>query len=441
MINLSKETVKSLVVLFFTSLFFFYGFGLNNMFNALGGQLMETYQLSPEGLGWISSLYFWANVISLIPMGILCDRTSPRVVILCALVLSVMTVVAIAVSSELWVLIVARLFMGMAGGCIFVGCIRIAVNWFSLSHMARVVGFIVTMGMLGGFMVQSPFIALINLLDWREALLIVALVGVVIAILIAAFVRDVPQKIKPSFDPFNHEEHEHSGNLDSRTQKKLVEKKIVKKESEEIKKSLCGNLKIAFKNPQNWLAGLAGSLNNLPIFLLGALWGVPYLMSVERLSNTEAGLVSGMLYFGTMVGSPLMGMISDGLKRRKLPMLAGILLSIVIIEICLNLQHVSLLVWCLVFFLLGMTASAQVLAYPIVAESNPHPVISTATSIISIQMLLGGAISEPLFGYILDKMGGGNSPMAYEAAIKILPIAFVLAFIVALFIRETRAQR
>lgn len=424
-----NQMAKSLTVLFFTSLFFFYGFALNNIFDALGDVLMSTYHLSPEGLGWTSSLYFWANVISLIPMGILCDRKSPRLVILGALVLSVLTVLAIALSNQLWVLVISRLLMGVAGGCIFVGCIRIAVNWFKLSQMARVTGFIVTMGMLGGFMVQSPFIALMDVLDWREALLVVALVGLVIAVLIAAFVRDEPKEAGgTAINPDLHRHHQHKNHHVDQVQK-------------EETSSWVSNIRLTFRNPQNWFAGLAGSLNNLPIFLLGALWGVPYLMAVEHMTNTEAGLVSGMLYFGTMVGSPLIGMISDQLSRRKLPMLIGIVLSILIVEICLNMHGVSVAVWCVLFFLLGMTASAQVLAYPIVAESNPHRLISTATSIISIQMLLGGAISEPLFGYILDRMGGDESIMAYHDAIRILPIAFVLSLLVALCIKETRGKR
>ncbi len=413
--------MSKISVLFFTSLFFFYGFGLNNMFNALGGDLSLTYHLSPTGLGWVSSMYFWANVLSLIPMGILCDRTSPKRIILWALLISIFTVISIALSSQLWILVLSRLLMGMAGGCVFVGCMRIAVNWFPLSSMARAAGFIVTMGMLGGFMVQSPFIILINNFGWRHALLIAAAIGFIIFILILLGVSDQP-KI-------------YINNL---------EKNIKIKGSVPVRslESLFSNLKLALSNSQNWFSGLAGSLNNLPIFLLGALWGVPYLTHVHGFTEAEAGLVSGMLYFGTMIGSPLIGMISDKLQRRKLPMILGIICSIVLIELCVHIYLNNLILWCALFFLLGLTASSQVLAYPIVAESNPKPIISTATAIISMQMLLGGAISEPLFGYILTYFSKTESVIqGYQSAIEILPIAFVLALGAALLIKESYLKK
>lgn len=404
-------------VLFFTSLFFFYGFGLNNMFNALGTDLSLTYHLSPTGLGWVSSMYFWANVLSLIPMGILCDRISPKKIILIALLVSILTVIFIAISHQLWILILSRLLMGMAGGCIFVGCMRIAVNWFPLSSMARAAGFIVTMGMFGGFMVQSPFIILIKSFGWREALLIAAGIGVLIFILILLGVKDQPKKYMND-----------------------LEKNLKIEGSVPVRSlgSLLDNLKLALGNSQNWFAGLAGSLNNLPIFLLGALWGVPYLTHVHGFTETESGLISGMLYFGTMLGSPLIGMISDKLEQRKWPMLVGIVFSIVLIELCVHISFDNLALWCVLFFLLGMTASAQVLAYPIVAESNPKNIISTATAIISMQMLLGGAISEPLFGYVLTYFSESRSLSgAYQAAIQILPIAFVFALGAACLIKES----
>lgn len=399
-----RTTRQACIVVFFTSLFFFYGFGLNNCFNALEAPLSLQYHLTPSQIGWVSSLYFWANVVSLMPMGALADRLSPKMVILGALLLSIITVVIIALASNIWVLAIARLFMGVGGGCIFVGCMRIAANWFDLPKLARVAGFIVTMGMFGGFMVQSPFIALINQLGWRHALLVVALIGFIIAILILIFVKDHPKGLAHQYKT--------AGSAHS----------------------IGMSLLLAIKNKQNWFAGLAGSLNNLPIFLLGALWGVPYLMHVNGLSNTQAGFVTGMLYFGTMLGSPLIGWLSDSMRRRKLPMIMGIVVSIVMIELCTHSVGYSVSVLALLFLLLGVSASAQVLAYPIVAESNPHGIISTATAIISMQMLLGGAISEPLFGILLEKY-------SYNLAIDILPIAFVISLTVALFIKETKSQR
>lgn len=411
-----RTTSRALVVLFFTSLFFFYSFGLNNIFNALEIPLASTYHLSPAKMGWISSLYFWANVISLIPMGALVDRFSPKWTISAAMLFSLLSILLVASAHQLWLLVFSRVMMGIAGGCCFVGCIRIAVNWFDLQRMARASGFIVTMGMLGGFMVQSPFIALIKAIGWRSATDVVAVIGVVITLLILIFVRDCPKKMQLSY---------HAAKSDI---------------------PLLKSFAMVFSNKQNWLAGLSGSLINLPIVMLGALWGVPYLMKVAHLTDTQAGLVSGMLFFGTMVGCPLVGYVSDHLHRRKLPLLLGIVLSIVLIFVIMGEASASYPVLLVLFFLLGFTTSVQALSYPVVAESNPHAITSTAISIISMLMLLGGAISEPLFGWIVQRFGEMSADGSYTAAsyvlgIRILPVAFVIAIVVALFLKETHAKR
>lgn len=411
-----RSTRRALVVLFFTSLFFFYAFGLNNVFNALEVPLSKTYGLNPLQMGWISSLYFWANVISLMPMGALVDRYSPKRVILMAMLLSAFTVWLIANSNDMPVLIISRILMGVAGGCCFVGCIRIAVNWFDLHKMARVSGFIVTMGMLGGFMVQSPLIALIDHIGWRMSLDVVAIIGVVIAILILLFVSDCPKQMEEAY-------HSAKTNI-----------------------PLFKSFAMVLTNRQNWFSGLAGSLINLPIFMLGALWGVAYLTKVDNLNATQAGMITGMLFFGTMLGSPLAGFISDYLQRRKLPLIIGILMSVALVYVILHSPNLGYWNYLILFFLLGVTTSVQTICYPIVAESNPHAITSTATSVISMLMLLGGAISEPLFGWIVQQFGthladGTYTSASYRTAIEILPIAFVIAVVAALFVKETRAKR
>ena len=98
---------------------------------------------------------------------------------------------------------------------------------------------------------------------------------------------------------------------------------------------------------------------------------------------------------------------------------------------------------------LGLTTSVQVLSYPVVAETNSRMVSSVATSIISMWMMLGGAIGQPLFGLLLALHWKGvyhngtpiYSAANYHFAMNILPVAFVVSLIAALLIRETYCKR
>lgn len=176
---------------------------------------------------------------------------------------------------------------------------------------------------------------------------------------------------------------------------------------------------------------------NLPIYMLGAMWGIPYLVSVGNYSQTQAATISGMLFLGTMIGSPITGAISDFYKSRKGIMIVGAIISILVMLIILHVKtdyYTDLFL----FLLLGMVTSTQILSYPVVVENNPTELSGSATSVISIISLLGGAIIQPLFGIILVHFSVNNviNGYSYSTAIKCLLVAFAIAAVVGLFIKK-----
>jgi MFS family permease len=420
--NSKFSLFRAWAVVFSTSLFFFFEFGLNNIFNVLEPYLSQDYQLGATAMGFISSLYFYANVIALIPAGILLDRFSPKKLILTATMVCVISLVGISFSHNLWWLCFARLVMGLAGGFCFIGVMRVVINWVPIEKMGLVSGFVVTMGMLGGFMVQTPMIAMIHAWTWRIALLGVALVGFLVFLVIFVVVKD--------HAPWQHEEY-HGNRTTLRSM------------------AIFKSLGLVFKNPQNWFAGLFTGLVNLPIFILGALWGVPYLINVHGLTDTQASAVAGMLFIGTMIGSPLMGTLADKLHSKKMLMAMGSLASLILASVIILGKINGFYPLLMLFCLLGMITSVQVLSYPLVAESNPKMLTSTAISVISMMCLLGGALSQPIFGKILSIGWSGlvingapvYAAIRYQYAAELLLFTFVIAFLLSLLIREKSSKK
>lgn len=416
-----RYLLKAFFIVFITSLLFFYEFALTNIYNSLGPYVVKDFALSATVFGFVASLFFYTDLIFLIPAGLLIDRHSPRLIITSVLIISSTGVLMNAHAHSLTMLIIARLLMGFGGGFCLVGCIRIAVNWFPAQYLAGISGFIITMGMLGGLMVQTPLTLLIMHTSWRYALTIVAIIGYIIAALIFICVRDMPTERRKE--------------LQGHIQRHF-----------EFGVFHC--LKLALLNKQNWFCGLYTSLMNLPIFMLGALLGIPYLTQVNQLTTTEAATVSGMLYLGTMIGSPLMGSISDRIRNRKRPMLINAVLAIILVFFIIQVSSHNFWLLLILFFLLGMITSAQIISYPTAVESNSKMISSSATCVISMMCMVSGAFIQPLAGFLLSLKDSGHSvagTMAYSVAsyhfvMNILPIAFVLAFIFALLIRETHGQ-
>ena len=200
-----------------------------------------------------------------------------------------------------------------------------------------------------------------------------------------------------------------------------------------------------FGRLQNWLCGIYASLVSIPIYMLGALWGMPYLMHVNHMPATGAAMVLGMLFVGNIVGSPLYGWLSDAICKRKVLMIIGAVLTLVVSIYLMMVHSNDVALFSFIFFILGVVSSSEVLAYPMVAESNPKTVSSMAISTISIMTLSGGVFSEPLFGFVLSS---GKAPVLsqgeyiyssaqYEHAIMLLPIIVIIGLLVSLCIKET----
>ncbi len=411
---------QSCIVVAIVSLLFFYEFALTNIYNSLGPFITQTFNLSPTKLGFVASLYFYTNLIFLIPASVLLDRYSPRLVITFVLFVAATAVLMTAFAHSTSTVIISRLLMGFSGGFSLVGCLRIAINWLDPKYLAGASGFTVGVGFLGGLTVQTPLTLLIIHMGWREATIIVGLVGYVIMGLIFIVVRDAPHQEMPS----------------------LKARKIRHTQTGALK---C--LKMALLKKQNWFCGLYTSLMNLPIFMLGALWGIPYLTAVQGLSIIQAATVSGMLYIGTMIGSPILGSISDLIGSRTRPMQIAAFLSLILILVVISLNHAGFITFLILFLLLGIITAAQIISYPTVAESNDKMISSSAIAIISIMCMGGGALIQPLFGYLLAyKSHGVTMPLAhypaanYQFAMHVLPITFVIALILSFFIYDTKGR-
>ena len=96
-----------------------------------------------------------------------------------------------------------------------------------------------------------------------------------------------------------------------------------------------------------------------------------------------------MVFLGTIVGSPLLGWLSDRIKQRRLPMIVFAVLSFMVVLILIYTPHLSFVQLAIIFFILGFFTSAQIISYPLVAESNPRSIIGTAEGLASVLIMAG----------------------------------------------------
>ena len=403
------------------SFFFFYAFIQLNLFNAIDVHLMQSFQLNAAELGQLSSLYFYANALLLFPAGILLDRYSTRKILLFAVVLTTVGTFLFGLADLYLVAAIGRFMVGAGAAFCFLSCIRIATRWFPPNKMAFVTGIIVTMAMIGGLVAQTPMALLSEMIGWRQAVLLDAGLGVVVLIAVALFVQDYPPNSHAKFEA-------------QQTQLKSL--------------GFWKSIRLVLLNPQNWFGGIYTALLNLPVFLLGALWGIHYLMQAHHVSLLQASYATTLLFVGVIVGSPFFGWMSDHMGRRVLPMIIGAIASLAVMLALMYIPDLSLGAILFLFFLIGFVTSSQVLSYPAVAELNPITLTSTAMSVISFTIMFSGVVFQPLFGWLMELHWDHSlvdgvpayAPSDMLNAMMIMPIAFIIGFFISLMMKETHCQ-
>lgn len=413
-INSSRAWLICLVM----SLFFFYEFVQMNVFDSIAQDVLVDFSLSSTGVGYLASMYFYGNFLMVIPAGMLLDRFSTKKIALIAMTVSTVATIVFSQTHTIGLAQICRFLAGMGAGFCFLSNIRLASRWFSANRLAFVTGIIVTMAMLGGMVAQTPMAILSEHIGWRSAMLANGLLGVCVIVLIFFIVRDQPKKEEGHVQ----EEHQH------------------------LKKyGILHSLSYVVRSRNNWFGGLYTTLMNLPIFILGALWGMTYLEQVDGISHAQASYVISMLFVGVIFGSPAFGWFSDKILSRRKPMLLGAVSSLIVVLMMLYVPHLSVTVLLILAFLLGFLTSSQIISYPAIAELNPIELTASAVSIVSIVIMFSGIIVQPLTGWLIglhwDHQMIDGKPLYlktdFMSAMLIMPASFIISFFVALGIKET----
>lgn len=397
------------------TMFFFYEFIQGNMFASIAASIMQDFQIQADKMAYLSSIYYLSNVIFLFVAGIVLDRYSIKNTILIAMFFCVISTFILAYSHSFYMALFCRFITGIGSAFCFLGPVRLASHWFPPKRMALVTGAIVTVAMTGGMVAQYPLTKLVAYVGWRQAVLDIGILGFAMLVLMFFWIKERPQV-------------------------------AVKKEGKPI--DVLTAAKKAYFNPQYLRAALYTSLMNMAIAVFGAMMGTLYLEQRLSVSSEQASVINGMIFLGAIIGSPLIGWISDKISLRVLPMKVGVIVSMLTLLAVLYLP-VSYNMMAVLFFLLGLFTSAQVVSYALVAESSSPAMTATAVSVISILTQGGFLVYQNLFSVLLTNYGGmhliNGVPVyqldAYQYAATILPVGLLIAFLMLWGLKETRCRQ
>ena len=411
-----QENKKMAYATFFLAAsFYLYEYILQVAPSVMAEPMMKTFHITAQGFGVISAFYFYSYAPMQLPAGVLFDRYGPRKLMTAALILCAFGSYFFASTDHLVTAAIGRFCIGVGSAFSFVGLLVLISRWFPPHYFAVLAGVAQAMSSVGAIFGEMPLATLVGYVGWRYASYLLFIVGIILAALMWAVVRDYPVTPK----------------------KKVVKTKLSDEWRRLIK--VCSHWR-------TWVIGIYAFSIWTPIAVFASLWGVPYLQQKFGISVIHASGLCTMIWLGIGVGSPALGWISDYFCSRRLALALSALFGLVAAIILLYVNNISVFMMSFVLFFYGFGAGGQTVSFAIINETIEDDLLGTASGFNNLSVLIGGAIFQPLVGVILDKTGHfykiGNDiiypTISYQKALLVLPLCFFVALFVSVFmLKET----
>ncbi|MGL5743386.1 MAG: MFS transporter [Legionella sp.] len=406
-------TCRAVIIVSLSAAFLFYKYILQNFTSIMPQQLMDTFHLQGLGLGVLSGVYFWTYLIVPLFVGVVLDKYGTRWVTTGAIFCCALGIYMFAQAQELNTAIGGRSLTGVGVSFAAIAYFKLAAVWFSKKYYALLTSLLVAAGMIGAIFGQMPFAWLVNQVGWRESLVYIAWLGVLLGIFFLFIVKDQPSS---PIEPFESETKHASKN-------QHVWKDIL----------------LIVKSKQNWLLTGYSGLAFAPVVIFCGLWGNPFLQKAYHLDKLVAPSLISLVFVGLAISCPLFALFVNRIKNRCNFMFYSTMVSALSISLVIFAHPMPIWLLSGLLFIFGFSLGAFPIVFVIGKESNPLYLAGTATSLINASDAFLDAVTEPAIGKILDIFSNTGvshdfSLFSYHIALAILPLyqiigAFLLRWV------------
>ncbi|KAB1193104.1 MFS transporter [Haloferax sp. MBLA0076] len=393
----------------------------------LADDLSRAFDTTGAELGMLHAAFFYIYAALQLPSGILVDRVGSRRVAAAGLAVMSLGVFGFALAPTYALAFASRALLGLGGSVLYTATLRFLANWYRPDEFATMTGWTIAAAGMGGVLATTPLAIAIDSTGWRSVLLAVGVGGVGLAAVTFFVVRDRPTDA--GFQP-----------LDG------VQPPTTRIEFSTVVE----NTKRVLSEGETWLMGTMLFLVLGTNFTVLGLWGVPYISDLYDVSVRTASLVVFAGNVAFLIGSPLMGSLSDRLGHRTELILGScVVFTLAYGLIFLFVTPPLLLAGVLLFAALFVMGGA-VIAFTVAKERHAASASATATGAINSMGYFGAAVFPAVMGYALDAYWTGETvagarvytPAGYRVAFGIATAAGVVAIVCAYLLhrRESRVE-
>lgn len=397
-ISNNSRTIIWLVGVFFLLFQFF----LQLSSGIVIGAIMHEQKISALCAGLLSSAFYYVYTSFQIPVGLLFDRYNTRTLLSLNAALCALGCFLFASGHSLTALFFGRLIIGAGSAFAFVGLTLVLRQNYPLKKYAFMIGVSETLGFTLTVFGMIGMGSFISHFGWRYFIAGAGVLGLFISFLCWSFI--------PSYKP----------KIDNTVNYKQ-------------------QLMSILKNKLAWINGMFVCLEFSVITVFGAMWAVPFIQLKLECDLKIASIITSMILLGAGLSCPIFGQLSIHLTKRKPLIYFSCISTALLLLIALYLPTHSMIMMAFLMFAIGLCCGAYMLAYSISNELAPAESLSTCTGFTNTLAMLSAPLLQPLVGYLLDTFSKTHKVYSlsdYQSSLLIIPLALVLASILAKFLPE-----
>ncbi len=426
---MNKEKAKAMLrlrwlIFFILSLAYFFVYFHRLSLSVVADDLAKDFQTTASTIGLLGSIYFYCYAIMQFPAGLLSDSIGPRKTVTFFLLIASAGSILFGFAPNIETAFAGRVLVGLGVSMVFIPTMKILSQWFRAHEFALMAGILNAVGGAGVLAATWLLALMVAWIGWRLSFELIGACTLIIVALAWLIIRDRPEdKGLPSLAAIDRKGKE------------------VAAPANQI--GLWEGARRVVSEKYFWPVAIWFFFDCGIFFGFGALWSGPYLMHVYGMTRAEAGAVLSMIAWGMIVGSPVLGFLSDRVlkSRKKVFVLctSGLAFILLIFSIFPSgLSHATLYV---LFFIFSICASSiVVIGFTMTKELFPVEIAGTSVGTVNLFPFLGGAIFMPILGKVLDaypKSTAGYSVDAYSTILLILLGTSLAALICTFVMKET----
>jgi MFS family permease len=340
----------------------------------------ERFDISAAQLATFTMLQLLVYAGLQIPVGLLVDRFGSRAVLVVGASVLTCAQAGFAFADSYGLALVARVFVGMGDAMTFICVLRLVNTWFSPRRIPLITQLTGVLGQLGAIIAAVPMTWALSNLGWTRSYLLAASLGIFMVVALLLVVHDAPG----------------SRSLRGATLGLAA-----------IRESLAES----WEHPGTRLGFWMHFSTQFSATVLGLLWGYPFFVKGEGLSERAAGVLLTVMVVAVMTAGPVLGWRVTVRPWHRSTLVLGIVSAVVaswtVVLVWPGNAPLWLLVWLVV--VTGVGGPASMIGFDLGRTSNPPHRLASATGIINQGGFYASLILVIAIGLILDWRTPGAS--------------------------------